>query len=180
MIFQDDGGKHRTVWKMRKSTRSAVTWPQSKGPLCAWAYGPGFFQGRSWEGRRHRKFAQLHIHPFCAEKSHAMSPVTRAPTSWKQHPGQTSEALVRLPETLPLTRLLSPSGAKTNRQNQLLDLEKVPETPARGDGGGGGGRVVSGLSSHEPGQPLPETNRSTRHSAECFLWEMLVKVYPLT
>ena len=84
-------------------------------------------------------------------------------------------------ETLPLMRLLSPSGAKTNRQNQLLDLEKVPETRARGDGGGGGGRVVSGLSSHEPGQPLPETNsRSTWHCLECFLWEILVNVYPLT
>ena len=31
-------------------------------------------------------------HPpiFCRE-------ITRAPTSWRQHPGQTSEALVRLP-----------------------------------------------------------------------------------
>ena len=84
-------------------------------------------------------------------------------------------------ETLPLMRLLSPLGAKTNRQNQVLDLEKVPETQARGDGGGGGGRVVSGLSSHEPGQPLPETNsRSTWHCLECFLWEILVNVYPLT
>ena len=83
-------------------------------------------------------------------------------------------------ETLPLTRLLSLSGAKTNLQNQLLDLQKVPETPGRGDGGGSSG-VVSGLSSHEPGQPLLGTNsRNAWHSFECFLWKILVNVYPLT
>lgn len=33
------------------------------------------------------------------------------------------------------------SEAKTNKQNQFLDLENVPENPAKGGGGGGGVRV---------------------------------------
>lgn len=42
--------------------------------------------------------------------------------------------------------VLSLAGAKTNRQNQLLDLEKVPENPAEGDGWGVGMRVKAELS----------------------------------
>lgn len=136
--------------KWAKSTCSAVTWPWSKGPLCAWAHGPGFFQGGSREGWRHRKLAKLHIHPFSAEKSQE-----------PQLPGGSIQArLLRhwsgCQETLPLTRLLSPSGAKTNRQNQLFDLEKVPETPGRDDGGGGGGWWCHGWGPMSPANHLLE------------------------
>lgn len=47
------------------------------------------------------------------------------------------------------------SEAKTNKQKQLLDLENVPENPAKdwGEGWAGDGELGSGLTSPEPCQP---------------------------
>lgn len=60
-------------------------------------------------------------------------------------PNQAPRASAWPPGTL--LRLLSPAGAKINRQNPLGDAENVPENPAKG--GDGGGRQ-SELSLPEP------------------------------